>query len=140
MSAVIERLALSPDLSEIARLNAWLRDTLAGAPVSDALRGDLQLCLNEAVTNVISYAFDDTPAPELQVALETGPGWVRATVTDNGAPFDPLAAPPAPPMDGLDTARIGGFGIKLLRETASGLAYARADGRNRLTIDCRETA
>lgn len=131
-------LHLAPRLSEVARLGEWLDARAATAAVPAELVADMRLCLAEAVTNVVSYAFDGVPDPELAVELAATPDVLTAVVVDNGAAFDPLGHPLAPRLSDLATAPIGGFGIRLLRETASALGYERLDGRNRLTITCRQ--
>lgn len=132
-------LRLGSDLSEVARLNDWYAGEVAGAGVPPDLAGDLKLCLNEAVANVLSYAFegDDAPAaPEVEVRLLLSPCRASAEVIDNGFAFDPLSRPRAAPLTDLATAGIGGFGITLIRETAAEVRYRRAEGRNHLTMVC----
>ena len=137
-SRAAAEIRLPARLDAIAEMNTWYDAAMAGAEVSDTVRGDLRLCLNEAVANAISHGLAGIAAPVLRVSLRSGPGWAEAEVLDNGAAFDPLDAPLAAPITGLETAQIGGFGLKLIRETAQALAYARRDGHNRLTITCRE--
>jgi Anti-sigma regulatory factor (Ser/Thr protein kinase) len=133
---VAERIALAADLAEIARLNDWIEARFEAAGLAAPLRADMKLCLDEAVTNVISHGMTGIAAPEIEVALEAGPDRAEAVVTDNGPPFDPLAVPLADPITDLETATLGGFGIKLMRETATALSYRREAGQNRLTITC----
>ena len=130
-------LHLAPRLSEVTRLNEWLEAQAATASLPTGLVADMRLCLEEAVANVVSHAFDGIPDPALTVELAAGPDVLTAVVVDNGRGFDPLRHPLAPRLSDLKTAPIGGFGIRLLRETASALRYERLDGRNRLTITCR---
>jgi serine/threonine-protein kinase RsbW/sigma-B regulation protein RsbU (phosphoserine phosphatase) len=130
-------LHLTPRLSEVARLNEWLEAQAAKASVPAGLVADMRLCLEEVITNVVSYAFDGVLAPEVTVEFEAGPDVLTAVVADNGRAFDPLDHPLAPRLSDLKTAPIGGFGIRLLRETASAVRYERLEGRNRLTITCR---
>jgi anti-sigma regulatory factor (Ser/Thr protein kinase) len=55
-------------------------------------------------------------------------------VIDDGRPFDPRAQEaPQRPAD-LESAQIGGLGITLMRNFATGIAYRRTDGTNRLTL------
>lgn len=131
-------LHLSADLAEVSRMNVWFDALAAAAGTPVRLAGDMKLCLNEAVANVIDYGYDDPAAAEIDVTVEFGDEAIVAIVTDNGRPFDPLAAPAALPLTDLASAPIGGFGIKLIRETASSLAYAREGDRNRLTITCTD--
>ena len=54
---------------------------------------------------------------------------------DNGMPFDPRGRPDPAPQKSLDEARIGGYGLMLVRHAARSLDYLRtADGHNRLTV------
>lgn len=130
-------IALPPTPEALSTLNAWYADQIASADLPPRVVGDMKLCLNELVTNVISYAFRDQPAPQLSVTLHLAAPEIRAEIVDNGLPFDPLAVPEAPPLDDLETAPIGGFGIKLVRETARALRYERVEGENRLSFTCR---
>ncbi|MEL7344107.1 MAG: ATP-binding protein [Pseudomonadota bacterium] len=128
------RLELQPDLAEVARLNVWLDSLCSKAGLDDAISGDMKLCLNEAVANVIAYG--DITSGRITCDLVVDATRAKAVLSDPGVPFNPLAAAVQSPMDGLDTAQIGGFGIKLIRETASEIDYLRQDGRNILTLIC----
>ena len=133
---MVHRISLRGDLAEIARLNDWLAARFAEGGLPDAIAGDLRLCVNEAVANTIAYGFEGRDDAAIELRLEMSATGARAVITDNGMPFDPLEAPVATRIEGIETARIGGFGIKLIRETASALDYRRAGGRNALTILC----
>jgi serine/threonine-protein kinase RsbW len=129
---VSDRLELSPDLGEVARVNDWLADLFARHGVPDATAQAAKLCLNEIVANVILYG----AARRIAVTVEPAGSALRIAVEDDGIAFDPLSAPAAAPMAGLDDARIGGFGIKLFREASRAASYARSDGANRLSFIC----
>lgn len=131
---------LLPDLSSVTTLNAWFADFVSSAGTPPTVAADMKLCLNEAVANVISYAFDGVDDPVVEVHLSADGPALLAEIRDNGVAFDPLDRPMAAPLTDLATAPIGGFGIKLIRETAHSLAYRRADGFNRLAIACRPDA
>ena len=51
----------------------------------------INLALDEVLTNVISYAYDDAGAHEIEVRLEVEGEDVVVEVTDDGRPFDPLS-------------------------------------------------
>lgn len=130
-------LDLPPRLAAVAMLNDWYAVQTATSGLPNRVLGDMKLCLNEAVANVVSYAFDGIAAPRLRVTLWSDAHGITAEIRDNGQPFDPLAGPMAEAMHGIETAQIGGFGIKLMRETAQDLTYARAGQDNVLTLTCR---
>lgn len=134
--ALQRRLALAPDPAEVTRLNAWLDDAFAAAGTVPTVAGDLKLCLNEAVANVIGYAFDAVTSPEIDIEIGLSADRAIAVVTDNGRAFDPLSRPSREKLTSLEDAEIGGFGIHLIRDFASALSYQRIGNRNRLTITC----
>ncbi len=131
------RLSLTSDFSEVGRLNEWLDAASAEANVPAPLANDLKLCLNEAVANTMLYGFDGIVRPEIDVEIEIGAVSASAVLIDNGKAFNPLERPARPKLTNLEDATIGGFGIQLIRDTASEVDYARIGDRNRLTIICR---
>jgi anti-sigma regulatory factor (Ser/Thr protein kinase) len=59
--------------------------------------------------------------------VRTGPGAIDLTIEDDGAPFDPLAAPPPPAGGSLEEVQLGGLGIPMIRKLAARLAYEPMD-------------
>ncbi len=96
----------------------------------------MKLCLNEAVANAILHGAAGQPDAWIEIELTVDGGRAVARLSDDCPAFDPLAAPDAGRISGLGDARVGGFGIGLIRETATALDYRRVDGRNVLTIAC----
>lgn len=133
-----QSLRLEPDLAQISILNDWLDAAAGQAGLHRRVAGDIRLCVNEAVTNIISYGAPGVERPDIAVDLELCAGRALAVVSDSCGAFDPLTHPAAEKIHGLDNARIGGFGISIIRATATALAYSRVENRNRLTIECRE--
>lgn len=135
--AVTATLRLSRASDDIVRLNAVLADLFAGAGTDAAVAGDMKLCLNEALANVMAYGETAGEPLRIDVRVSARGGTVRAVIEDNCALFDPLAQPPARPITGLDDAQVGGFGIALIRETARDVLWEPL-GRsgNRLTLVC----
>ena len=130
------RIQLGADLAEVARLNDWLASVLAGSGTPEPVAQAAKLCLNELVANVILYGYPDGRRGEISVSVTPEAGALHVAVEDDGIAFDPLAAPEARPMSGLDDARIGGFGIKLFRESSHSARYERSGGRNRIWFVC----
>ncbi len=125
------------DDAELRSLSEWFRGFASGNGVALARSLDFELCLNELVTNVIHYAYADKGRHEIRVALESNGRELRATVEDDGRPFNPLAKEaPAVPAS-LEEAGVGGWGIPIVRAIADELSYERRDGRNRFTIVAR---
>ena len=130
--------SLAPDLSGIPHLLDWVEAACAAERLPSDIAFKMMLALEEAVTNVIHYAFvGATPPHRLSVRLIAEPARLLGEVIDNGGPFDPLkeAAPdPSRPLAARDP---GGLGIHLIRSVMDRVEYRREEGLNRLLLEKR---
>jgi anti-sigma regulatory factor (Ser/Thr protein kinase) len=127
------RLVLHNDLTELERLAGWIADW-AQQGVSPDLSFAIQLCLEEAVANVIMYAAAKDHRLDIVVELERSDGTLIARIEDTGRQFDPTQFLRPTVARSLEDAKVGDLGIHLIRSFASGVDYERLDGRNRLTL------
>ena len=113
---------------------AWIDDLTASLKLSPRTTHALQLCLEEAVTNIVSHAFEPGTVHDVGIALWRNDTTLHAEITDDGRPFDPLSHElPEAPKD-LQSAPIGGLGIKLMRSFAGDVVYRRCGTTNTLTL------
>ena len=121
------------DLNELSRLGEWISAWTSQHTIPDATAGYVDLCATEAVTNVMTHAYDDAATHQIALRLERDGDRVRLLIEDDGKAFDPTAVvPPAPAT--LQNERIGGWGISIIRRLTEKLTYKRSDGRNHLTL------
>jgi anti-sigma regulatory factor (Ser/Thr protein kinase) len=92
------------------------------------------LALEEAVTNIIRYAYADVRRHEILIEASIGKAEVVLRITDDGKEFDILAATPPHMHKPIDERPPGGLGIHLLRSIARRIEYERAEGKNRLLL------
>jgi anti-sigma regulatory factor (Ser/Thr protein kinase) len=137
-SAESSRLVLHNDLAELKRLAAWI-EVWARQGVSSDVSFAVQLCLEEAVANVIMYGGVSDSRLKIVIEIERNGTTLVARVVDNGRQFDPTQAPPPSMPTSLVKAKIGDLGIHLMRSFASGMHYERRDGCNRLTLRFKES-
>jgi anti-sigma regulatory factor (Ser/Thr protein kinase) len=137
-SAESSRLVLHSDLAELKRLAAWI-EGWARQGVSSDVSFAVQLCLEEAVANVIMYGGVSDARLKIVIEIERNDTTLVARVVDNGRQFDPTQAPPPSMPTSLVEAKIGDLGIHLMRSFASGMHYERRDGCNRLTLRFKES-
>ena len=127
------RLVLRNDLAELERLAGWI-EGWAQQGVSPDMSFAIQLCLEEAVANVIMYGAAKHDRLEIAVELERNGETLVARIEDSGPQFDPTQVPPPAVATSLEEAIVGDLGIHLVRSFASGMDYERRNGRNRLTL------
>ena len=111
---------------------------LAALPVSAKRKYAVRLALDELLSNVIRYAYDDNAVHRIHLTLETGQPFAL-TIEDDGKPFDPLTDAPPPVLDGpVEDRPIGGLGLHILKQMGLQLRYRRDGGRNILRVDFPE--
>ncbi len=125
---------LNNKVSELEGFNQTLTEFGQHHGLAPRLVHDLNLALEEILTNIISYGYPDNREHEIKVRLSVQPGEVKAEVEDDGHPFNPLEAPEADTTKPLEERTIGGLGIHLVRKLMDDLEYKRQGDRNLLTI------
>jgi len=133
MSSSAKRLLLHRDLAELKRLAVWI-EGWAIHDLSASLSFAVQVCLEEAVANIIMYSATTDDRLEIVIKVERRNQSLVAQIEDNGSAFDPTQVPRPPIPTSLAEAKVGNLGIHLMRSFASGLHYERRDSRNRLTM------
>lgn len=141
MPSQSDTLDLVPDARAVASAIEWLEAIAEREGWSPKLSFGLSLSLDEALTNIVSYAFDDpllTPGPaHVRLACRQDDAWISLEIIDNGRPYDPTLTPPPPLATSLDDAEIGGHGVRLMQHYLHDLRYTRAGNENRLTLVMR---
>ena len=127
------RLVLRNDLAELDRLAGWI-ERWAEQGVPPDTRFALQLCLEEAVANIIMHGRAEEERSEIAIELEQEGDTLRAQVEDSCQKFDPTGFPPRTPAASLEEAKVGDLGIHLMRSFACGMRYERRGQRNRSTF------
>ena len=94
MSEALE-IKLNNKLSELDRFNRTLTAFGQHHGLTPKVMHDLNLALEEILTNIISYGYTDNREHEIKVRLSVQPGEMKAEVEDDGQPFNPLEAPEA---------------------------------------------
>jgi serine/threonine-protein kinase RsbW len=133
MSPNARRLLLHRDLTELERLTVWI-EGWAMRELSANLSFAVQVCLEEAVANIIMYSTTKDDRLEIVVEVEREDQTLVARIEDNGSAFDPTQVPRPPRPASLAEAKVGNLGLHLMRSFASGMHYERRDSLNRLTV------
>jgi anti-sigma regulatory factor (Ser/Thr protein kinase) len=104
------------------------------AGLNPAMTMSLNLALEEAVTNVIMYAYPKGTEGPVDIDATLDGGELCFVLSDSGTPFDPTAAPEADISLGVEERPIGGLGIFLVRKIMDQVTYQYTGGRNTLKM------
>jgi anti-anti-sigma factor len=118
----------------VARVGAWVDELSILLNLSHRTEYALRLCLEEAVTNIVTHAkpLPAVDAEKVGVRLIAEPGRLCVTLQDQCEEYNPLRSPDAgaahePPGE-------GGLGIGLLRQNARDVTWSRVGPVNRLML------
>jgi len=128
------RMVIPAELRHLERLAAWTDEFARSAKLADNVLFAIQLCIEEAVANVIMYSGAAEQHQEVVVELVRAGSDVLAIIEDGGRSFDPTTVPPRRKPTSIEDAPIGELGVHLMRSFASDMRYERRDGRNRLIL------
>ena len=127
-------LTLPNDVQTIGQLSEFVEG------VCEELEFDLEetmsmnLALEEAVVNVMNYAYPSGTVGQVQIVAEANDQRLKFTIIDSGSPFDPTAKEDVDTTLSAEDRPVGGLGIFLVRQLMDSINYERIDGRNVLTL------
>ena len=129
-----KRLVLKNSVDQISLLPAFVEDAMKASKLSPELEGGLNLALEEAVANVIDYAYPEGTEGEVIIDAAVTDTALTFTITDNGKPFDPTARPEVDINAAVEDRPIGGLGIHLVRQIMDDVRYERRGEKNVLIL------
>ena len=126
---------LTNDISEVSKLNEFVEEIGNEFSLTPDVVFNLNLVLEEAVVNVINYAYPKEEHQSIYLSASLRKGSIVLILTDTGKEFDPTMAPDVDITLSADEREIGGLGIFLIRQIMNEVKYERIDGKNVLTLE-----
>ena len=126
---------LANDIAEIGRLNEFVEEIGSEFSLSTEVIFNLNLVLEEAVVNIINYAYPKEEHEKIYLSARLCDNSIVLVLTDTGKEFDPTMAPEADITLSAEDRPIGGLGIFLIRQIMNEVKYERIDGKNVLTLE-----
>jgi len=127
-------LILQNEIAEISKLALFIEELGEEFGLSSELVFNLNLVLEEAVSNVILYAYPKEEHQTISLAAQKNDNQLIFVLTDSGKEFDPTLAPDADITLSAEDRPIGGLGIFLIRQIMNKVEYQRIEGKNVLTL------
>ena len=130
-----ETLTLINKVSEITKLNAFVKSATAALNMESGLANKIKLAVEEAVTNVIDYAYPNDIEGNISLTIEADESRIRFILSDLGSEFDPTGVSKVDTTLTVNERPIGGLGVFLVRNLMDSINYERVDGKNVLRME-----
>ncbi|MDX2171053.1 MAG: ATP-binding protein [Deltaproteobacteria bacterium] len=142
--ADMAEITLRTDLNELATLAAFVEQFAADAALPPAVAFQLNLVLDELVTNAIEYGHPAGGGSDagagIYLRLERLGDLLEVHLVDGGIAFDPRTRADPDLTAPIEERQIGGLGIHLVRHYVDDVDYTREGGRNHVRLRKRLTA
>lgn len=129
-----KKLILNNEVSEISKLQLFIDEIGEELNLAFDVTFNLNLVLEEAISNIILYAYPKEESQTLTVVAKTQDDNLIFVITDSGKEFDPTQIPDADITLSAEEREIGGLGIFLIRQIMNKVEYQRIDNKNILTL------
>ena len=129
-----ETITLKNDVKQVKELSDFVKDVVGRLGVESSMARKLRLAVEEAVVNVMEYAYPAGMEGKVTVSIRWNGKRLKFVITDTGVVFDPTETAQTDTSLSAEDRPIGGLGILLVRELMDFINYERIDGQNILTL------
>ncbi len=129
-----KQLKLKNQIGELARVNQFIEEIGDELGLDMELQMNLNLVMEEMVSNVIFYAYPEGKTADIDLTAESDGKELTFVLSDQGKAFDPTLKDDADPDVNPAEREIGGMGIFIVKNIMNEVSYQRLDGKNLLTM------
>ena len=129
-----KHLILHNDIQQIPQLAEFVETIAREKSLEQSLAMSLNLALEEAVTNVILYAYPEGSDGLVEIEAILKEKRLDFIISDSGVAFDPTQKPDTDITLGVQERRIGGLGILMVKTIMDKVEYRRENGKNILSM------
>src|SRR2546421_12223327 len=128
------RLTFRVDGGAMRQVRVFVSEFVAQHGIAAVELSRILIMLEELVTNLDKYGYQNRPKGNAEVALQLDDARLTIEFADDGDPFDPLTVP-LPNLEApIEERDIGGLGLQTLRALADEARYLRVGERNVLQL------
>ena len=122
------------DLAQLEHLNAKIMAFNQDNDIPDKIAFNINLAIEEMVTNIINYGYDNDENDEIIVDIINDKEELKITITDSAKPFNPLEQNDPNLEASLEDRQIGGLGIFFTKKLMDDINYTRENDKNILAL------
>lgn len=128
------RVTVKNRIEDLLRVNSVFEGFATQHDIGGRLRYHLLVSIEEILTNIIKYGFDEEGIHPIHVTFRHVSGHIEMEFEDRGREFNPLEIE-EPDLDTpIENRQLGGLGIHLVRQMMDEAKYRREGDRNILIL------
>ena len=121
-------------VSELEKVAQFIEEIGEELGLSMELQMNLNLVMEEMVTNVIFYAYPQDEEADIELLAKSDGKELTFVLSDQGKEFDPTAKEDADLDVNPAERELGGMGIFIVKNIMNKVTYQRLEGKNLLTM------
>ena len=129
-----EQLKTVNDVHQVPEVNKFVTSVGQRLNLEPSLVSQLMLAVEEAVVNVMNYAYPLGSKGDITIEAKATGQWLKFIISDEGKAFDPTQGGNADTSLSAEDRPIGGLGILLVRSLMDSINYEYNGGKNVLTL------
>ena len=129
-----KEIKIKNQVGELEKVNAFIEEIGEELQLDMELLMNLNLVMEEMVSNVIFYAYPEGKTADIELSAELVGHQLTFILSDKGREFDPTM------KEDIDTETdpadrdLGGLGIYIVKNIMNEVTYQRLEGKNLLTM------
>ena len=129
-----KEICIKNKISELEKVAQFVEEIGEELGLSMELQMNLNLVMEEMVTNVIFYAYPQDEEADIELLAKSDGKELTFVLSDQGKEFDPTAKEDADLDVNPAERELGGMGIFIVKNIMNKVTYKRLEGKNLLTM------
>ena len=127
-------LQVDNNIDELSRIADFIEQLGGEWSFQPSLTFQLNLVLEEAFANIVSYGYDDVEVHRVEILFSYSNPELSITICDDGHEYDPTQRAELDITLPAEERPVGGLGIYLIRKFMDSVEYRRIDNKNYLIL------
>ena len=129
-----KEICIKNKISELEKIAQFIEEIGEELGLSMELQMNLNLVMEEMVTNVIFYAYPQEEEADIELLVKSDGKELTFVLSDQGKEYDPTAKEDSDMSVNPAERELGGMGIFIVKNIMNNVTYQRLEGKNLLTM------
>ena len=129
-----KEICIKNKVSELEKVAQFIEEIGEELGLSMELQMNLNLVMEEMVTNVIFYAYPQDEEADIELLAKSDGKELTFVLSDQGKEFDPTAKEDNDLSVNPAERELGGMGIFIVKNIMNKVTYQRLEGKNLVTM------